>query len=262
MRRILALASVVWLDMLRRKDIYVLAGLLLASLAALMSFRIFSLGGLVSHVKELGLLGAWLLAWILAVMTSVRQIPQEESRGTIFSLLARPVTRFEFLAGKWLGTWSLVGVATAAFYVMVWIMAALRGGAFAPTVLAQALALHLGFLAVVIAAGLLFSTRLNADAAGALTALSSLASFALVPRIPEIIAYAAGWRQIALLIFYHVLPRLEIFDLRQRLVHNWGPAPAGAFFLVLAYAAVETALLLLLAWLLYRNKRFSRTSLL
>ncbi len=261
MKRILILAGVVWLDMLRRKDVYVLAVLLLAALVSLMSFRIFNLGGLVSHVKEMGLLGAWLLAWILAVMAGARQISQEEARGAIFSLLARPVSRLEFILGKWLGVWSFVCVVTIMFYALVLIMTVLRGGIFTPAVLAQALALHMGFLAVVSAAAIFFSTRLNADAAGALTALASMVSMGLLPRVPELIACAADWRRSALLVLYYAMPRLDVFSLRQRLVHNWPPAPMDVVLTALAYAAVETSLLLFLAWLLYRHKRFSRTSM-
>ncbi len=259
--RIMILAAVVWADIFRRKDVYVLAVLLLSALVGVMSFRVFNLGGLVSHVKELGLLGAWLLAWILTVTASVRQMPQEEARGTVFSMLARPVTRFEFIFAKWLGVWSVVSVVTALSYALVWLIVALRGGSFGVVVLCQGLLLHIAFLAVVAAAGILFSTRLNADAAGTLTTFASLVSFALLPRVPDLIAYSIGWRQTGLLVFYHAMPNLSFFDMRQRLVHGWAPAPSLAVAAALAYAALEVFIILFAAWLLYRRKSFSRAAL-
>ena len=93
MIRILTLAWMVWLEMIRRKDIYVLLILLAAFLVTLMALNLFGLGRAVSYLKEIGMLLAWVCSWILAVSISARQLPQEERQGTIFPLLAKPVGR-------------------------------------------------------------------------------------------------------------------------------------------------------------------------
>ena len=90
---VLTIAGVVWLEVLRRKDVYVLFILLAAFLIALLTLDVFGLGSAVGYVKELGLLLVWLFSWILAVTVSVRQLTREEEQGTIFPLLAKPVTR-------------------------------------------------------------------------------------------------------------------------------------------------------------------------
>ncbi len=113
MTRVWILARIVWLEMLRKKDIYVLFILLAALLVAMISLDVYGLGQVSGYVKEIGLLGAWILGWILAINTSVRQLPQEENRGTVFPLLAKPVSRFELVLGKWLGAWVVVCAATA-----------------------------------------------------------------------------------------------------------------------------------------------------
>jgi len=51
---------------------------------------------------------------------------------------------------------------------------------------------------------------------------------------------------------------LEVFDMRRRVVHDWGPAPWGAVIEAVVYAAVVAAAIMLLAWAAYRRKRFSR----
>ena len=99
MKRILTIASVVWIELLRRKDVYVLFILLLAFLMILMSLNVFGLGGLVVYVKEIGLLLTWLFSWILAVNISSRLLPQEETQRTIFPLLAKPISRAEIVVG-------------------------------------------------------------------------------------------------------------------------------------------------------------------
>jgi ABC-type transport system involved in multi-copper enzyme maturation permease subunit len=261
MNRIVTIAHVVWLEVLRRKDAYVLMILLASLLVTLVSLNVFGLGGVVGYVKDIGLLMAWLFAWILAIGISCRQLPQEEARGTVFALLAKPVTRLELVLGKWLGAWSVVAAANAAFYLLLAAIVAARGGRFDPLGLAQGYALHTAALAVVTALGLAFATRLNSDAAATLAGLVTGAAFLVVPHVPVFVAQQTGVRAGALLVLYNLLPHFELFDLRTRMVHNLGPVPLRVFGTVLLYGVALTALALLAAWLAYRNKRFSRGTL-
>lgn len=257
----LAIAWAVWLKVLRRKDVYVLFILLGALLMTLTSLNVFGLGAVTGYVKDIGLLLTWVFGWILAVTLTSRELPQEESRRTIYALLAKPIGRFALLAGKWLGCWTVVTAATAAFYGLIYLVVLAMGGAISEKALAQAGLLHSGALAIICAVALLFSTRLNHDAAATLTYVVSLASFAVVPRVPEFAAQTRGLTSAALLALYHLLPHFEILDMRRRVIHDYGPAAAGVIGLVLTYAAVITALLLVAAWLCYRHKRFSRSTM-
>lgn len=258
---VLTIAGVVWLEVLRRKDVYVLFILLAALLIALLSLNVFGLGGVTGYVKEVGLLLAWLFAWILAVTVSVRQLPREEERGTVFSLLAKPVTRWHVILGKWLGAWTVVAAATGAFYLLLAGVVFWRGGALGPAILAQALLLHLVLLGIIAALGVLCSTRLNADAAATLTLTVSLAAYLVLPWAPSLVRYEQGLRRSGLLAMYYALPHLELFDLRRRLVYDFDPVSAATAIQVALYGAALTALFLALAWMAYRRKRFSRGAL-
>jgi len=258
MSRCLAIARMVWLDLLRRKDLYVLLILLGGLLLALLSLNVFGLGGMIRYVKDAGLLLTWLFSWILAISVASRQLPQEETRRTIFSLLAKPLTRGELLCGKWLGAWSVVCAATSLFYLLLVLVVALRGGRFAPLTLAQTALLHALSLGLLTAFALALSTRVTQGAAAALAYIGALASYLIVPQVPAFLTAADGWRATALLVLYYALPHLELFDLRQRAVHDWGPVPGGLVAGITLYGAVWMALLLLLGWLGFRRKRFTR----
>ena len=258
MSRIFTIARIAWLELLRRKEIYVLGILMAGVLGALLSVKAYGLDGAAGHIKELGLLLAWILSWILAVNVTARQVPQEESSGTIFPLLAKPLTRAEFLLGKWLGCWSMVCAATLAFYLLVALVVALRGGTFSAPVFAQGLVLHFAALAVISALALFFSTRLHHDAAAALTFVTTVSACIFVPAIPNLVLHEWGWRKTGLLFIYYALPHFELFDLRRRMVHEGAPAPGNSVIMALLYGAAITVALLILAWLAYRKKRFSR----
>lgn len=258
MIRILTLAWLVWLETIRRKDVYVLLILLAAFLVTLMMLDLFGLGQTVSYLKEIGLLLAWVCAWILAVSVSVRQLSQEERQGTIFTLLAKPISRVEVLIGKWLGAWVVTGAATLMFYGLLAFMVFLRGGEFGGVVLAQAWFLHLGLLAIITALGIALSTRLNADAAAALTYVITLAAWLVLPRVPDLVMAVQGAVRTGLMVIYYALPHLELFDLRCRLVYGWPPASGLVVLLILCYGLLMTVVFLALGWLAYRRKRFTR----
>lgn len=260
MRQILTIARIVLLEMLRRKDVYVMLILMGALLLGISSLNIFGLGGMPGYVKEIGLLMVWFCAWFLTVNYAARQLPREEMEGTIFILLSKPVTRWQLLFGKWLGAWAGGLAASLWLHVVLAVVLALRGGFFTGAVFIQYGLLQAAFLSVLAAMGVLFSTRMNYDAAAALTYVLSLGAYFLAPRIPELAVYASGVRRDLLLALYFALPHLELFDLRLRLAHSRPPADWGVAGMILAYGVVLTSLLLSIAWLLYRNKRFSRAA--
>jgi ABC-type transport system involved in multi-copper enzyme maturation permease subunit len=258
----LALATVVWFEMLRRKDLYVMVFLLAAMLALLASLNIFGLGQMVGYVKEIGLAASWVLSCVLAVSLGARQLPQEETRGTLYPLLAKPVSRTDVLCGKWLGASSIVIVATFLFYLLTALLVILRGGSFRFIPVAQAFLLHGCVLCILSALAVLFSTRLNADAAATLTFIAAGVSFFIVPRIPAVLAHISGWRSDALLVIYHLLPHFEVFDMRQRIVHNYGPVPWATFGAIIGYGTCLTVLCLAVASALFARKRLSRGNML
>ncbi len=260
MRRIRTVANIVWLEMLRRKDLYVLLILLVALLFTLLSLNIFGLGSVVGFVKDAGLIAAWLFSWILAVSVASRQLPQEESRGTILPLLAKPIRRGELIVGKWLGTWSVVSVAVLCFYLLTAIMVWSHGGRFELLALTQAIMLHFAVLGIVSALAIALSVRFHQDATATLTYVLTATMYLIVPRIPEIILPAQGWRQTALYILYGTLPHFELFDMRRRVVHQYGPMPWGFFGVTLLYGATLISILLIIAWMGFRRKHFSRSN--
>lgn len=261
MTRITTIALVVWLKMLRRKDMYVLLILLGAMLAVLISLNVFGMGGAVGYVKDAGLLMTWIFSWILAVSVSAKELPQEESQGTIFPLLAKPITRAELLAGKWLGCWAVVTAATLLFYTLVFVVVAAKSGRFQVVSFTQACLLHSAAIGVMCAIGIFFSCRMNHDAAMALTYVLTAAAFVILPRVPEFLAQESGSTAALLMLIYNVLPHFEVFDLRQRLVHNYAPVDWTVIFISLAYGAAVTWFVLTAAWFAYRHRKFVRNAL-
>ena len=262
MIKVLTIARIVWLEMIRRKDFYVLAIILAALLFVLLTADVFGLGSTPRYLLDSGLLMAWSASSVLAVFLVGRQLPSEERDGTIFPLLAKPISRGQLIMGKWLGGWLACAAATVVFYLLVTATVVLREWSPHWLTLLQCWTLHVCGLAVMAALALALSTRLTYGAA-ATTALVIIAgSVWMLPQVPTLTMYASGWRMDAMLLLYYVLPHFELFDMRRRLVHDWGPVDWTILARIAAYAALLTALLLVVAWLSYRHKMFRRSELL
>ena len=256
--RIWTLAHIVWREMIRRKDLYVLLILLAALMIYLLGMDFFGSKSAVRYIAESGLLLSWLFSWILAITIAARQLPNEERRGTIFPLLAKPISRAELIVGKWLGAWIAACVGTGFFYICVLGAVFLRGGELSLTTFAQGYILHTSLLAILSSIALCLSTRLNSDAASTLSCVVSIVCFLMIPRVPEMLAYAEGISAVFVKGLYWGLPHFEFFDMRRRIVHGWELAPWNAFMGSIAYAVLWTAMFLCLAWLGYRRKLFNR----
>jgi len=261
MTRILTIASTVWMEIIRKKDVYVLLILLGTLLMALVSLNVFGLGGTVKYVKDLGLLMALIFSWILGVNISSRELPSEEAQGTVFPLLAKPITRAELICGKWLGTWSIASAATLLFYILITGVVQFKGGTFNLAALLQAFILHSLTLGIICIIAIAFSTRMNQDASAAMAYVVTGTAFFVVPRIPELMAQATGFSANVLFLLYNLLPHFEVFDMRKRLVHDFGPASWKMVLIVACYGVLISLVFFLAAWLAYRNKRFSRGNL-
>ncbi|MCK5849745.1 MAG: ABC transporter permease [Kiritimatiellae bacterium] len=258
MTRIIVIAAVVWLEMIRRKDIYVLLILLGGLLVILVSLNVFGLGGTTRYVTDIGLLTAWVFGWALAISISTRELPQEEARRTIFPLLAKPLTRFELIIGKWLGSWTMVSIAVLLFYMLIHAVVLMKGGKITQMAFLQSYVLHCFALAIITSIGMAFSTRLNHDAAASISYILTGAAFLVVPHIPKFLVLETGLRANALTIIYNLLPHFEVFDMRQIVVHKYPPIACSTMAIISAYGLILTSLFLLVAWLAYRNKTFSR----
>lgn len=258
--RILSIAYIVWMETIRRKDVYVLLILLGTLLVLLTSLPIFGLGGVVQYLTDIGLLSSWLFSVILVIAVSCRQLPQEETRGTIFSLLAKPVTHFEVILGKWFGSWGIVSVATITFYLLVVLIVKAKGGNIYPVIWLQGFILHSFALGIIASLSIALSARLNYDAASTLAYIISTVSILLLPRIPELSATERGLTADLWLVLYNILPHFEIFDLRRGIAHDFPSVTNKWILLCVGYGAFWIVVFLYLAWIAYRHKPFSRVN--
>jgi ABC-type Na+ efflux pump permease subunit len=112
LRRVGAIARITLVDLTRQKVLYgilIFAAVLIGS-SAFMARLTFQQE--LQVLKDIGLGAISIFTALLAVLATARLLPQEIEDRTIYTILAKPVERIEYLLGKYLGVLLLLAIST------------------------------------------------------------------------------------------------------------------------------------------------------
>jgi ABC-type transport system involved in multi-copper enzyme maturation permease subunit len=221
----------------------------------------------VKIIKDLGLAATSVFGLFIAIFIGIGLVSKEVERRSIYALLSKPVSRPQFIAGKYAGlvlTLAVnVAVMAAALYVllayMTWVapassLAGLETPGVDPALL-KALFLIFIELMLVTALALFFSTFSSPILSAALTFglyvaghfNADLKNFDKVVDSRPAVWLARG--------VYHVLPDLSAFDVKTDVVHGL-PVTAGYLAATAAYGLAYIAALLLVATFVFSRRDF------
>lgn len=250
-----AIAGVVVKELCRRKDFYVLFVLTALITLLLGSVNFFHDTKIVRYMKEVCLLLIWISGLVISIATTARQIPAEREQRTIFPLLAKPVSRWQLVLGKFLGCWTAGGLALLVFYVFFVIVSGSRESEWRLLNYFQALWLHWMFLGVVTAMVLLGSVVFAAPSSNSTICFVVIGGILLLGRHLNRLALQQPEPISSLLsAVYFLIPHLEFFDVRDLLVHDNPLVPWWAWGAASLYGMAYSAVFLVLTWLVFRRK--------
>lgn len=255
MNTVVALAGVVFKELYRRKDFYVL--LVLTAVVTLLAGAVnfFNEGGVVRYLKDICLLLIWASALVIAITTTARQIPAERENRTIFPLLAKPVTRAHVIVGKFFGCWLACGAALLVFYLFFGAVSAAREHHWPVLAYFQACWLQWIMLGIVVAMALFGSLVFAAPSSNSTIIFVVVIGILLLGRHLNVVALQMSepMRTIVYTIYF-VIPHLEWYDVRDLIAFDQGLIPWIDCALATLYGAVYCALLLFATWLVFRRK--------
>jgi len=228
-------------------------------------------------VKDVGLAATSLFGMLIGIFLASTEISGEVRDHTAHNVLAKPVTRFEFILGKFLGVLLVVLTAAGlmALFMCVAIILAFRSGyvesgSEVGILKAASLAVANGDLSVTLlrAIGLtLVELAFIAGVASALSALTgshiiSLAVTALVYLLghmnPGLRTIASQAESVSLRTFMtgllRVIPNLSRFNLRDEAVLNQMVLPWSKFWMNVGYGLLFTAFALVVGYAFFRRK--------
>jgi ABC-type transport system involved in multi-copper enzyme maturation permease subunit len=267
MRAIALVAGAVFRESVRDRVPYSMVVFAILLMAASYLISQLTAGQDLKIIKDLGLAAVSLFGLLIAVFIGIGLVSKEVERKSVYGLLTKPVTRPQFVLGKFCGLVLTLAVniaaMTVAFYAVLYYMDRtsaenVRAGwavaAMDPTLLV-AIALTLAELMVVTALALFFSTFSSPLLATLLTLglwvaghfNADLRNFENVVKSEPLIWTAK--------VLYYVLPNLAPFNVKAEVVHGF-PVAARHVGMTMAYAVVYTGILLTAAVAIFRRRDF------
>ncbi len=249
-----ALARGVLLDAVRRKDLWVVAilGFLIMASAGMLGF--FGLDGLEVFAKDLAVTVLGIFSTIVAILTASRGMPEEIKNRTLYPLLARPITRFDLLFGKFIG-------ATIATWISFLILVALTGlalfvfGVRFEMIALQYILLKMMGLAVLCAVSQALSCYMTPQAAATMSFIIAFGGAMLSRAFVMAYGTASEPVQVGFKFVNAVLPQYSLFDIGPRVANeHWSPVPIWVVGALGLYMTIYIAGTLGLSWMRFRKQ--------
>jgi ABC-type transport system involved in multi-copper enzyme maturation permease subunit len=262
-QRTLWIARVTFLEAVRQRFFAFLMVLGTAMVLSSVSFRVFDFGhGELKFIADFGFGGMFFFGSVLAVVMTAQLFFSEMDNKTALTLLAKPLSRAEFLLGKFFGAWAVLGVFVVVLAsllgAVLWareielVAAAEQAGKIPATFSASGLLefvalqwLRLGVVtAIVLALSSLARTFLFAVVVGSLAVVAGqlqwIAQDAVLKPTDSVVYEAFLW------VSCRLIPNLQQFNIGDALVLGSAGVPAGAvsavalsgFFYMVAYLFV------------------------
>ena len=256
-RRVSAIALNTFRESVRDRVLYNLILFVLILVAASLFVSDLSLHMESQFTATLGLSAMLLFGALIAIFIGVGLVYKEIDKRTIYCLLSKPVHRYEFIIGKYLGLCLTLLVNTTV--MMLGTELALLGvnGKFVPLHATVLGATYLVFLELVllVAVALMFSSFTT-------PMLASLFSFAVyvIGHLSKDLLQAAALSnstltKTVLTIAYYVLPNLSNFSFIAEASHG-RMVPLRMVLSATAYASVYVSILLSAAILIFQRRNF------
>jgi ABC-type transport system involved in multi-copper enzyme maturation permease subunit len=168
MPRVSAIALNTFREAIRNKVLYLLLLFAIGLIAFALALGQLSLHEELRVTRDLGLGGIALFGVLIAIFVGVNLVYKELDKKTVFSLIPKPIHRFEFVLGKYAGMVLTLAVQVAIMSGVLFAVLWLQGGGLEAPVI-RAIVLLFFEVMVVTAVAVLFSTFASPILSGAFT---------------------------------------------------------------------------------------------
>jgi len=239
MNAVTTIAKGVLKELIRRKDFYLILALLVCLVLFASSVSFGGEKGFQRYFKEVGITLSYIFSVIISATFGSRQVPQEIESKTIYPILARPVSRFEFITGKFFGVWIVSILSFTAYYSVFVLVLWLRGDRMTPVpLIAEGYYLHCLLLGIITA----FTVFLS-------MALSAAANSVIV----MILYFSTNWFGLTFPA-YIVWPHPELFDIKEKIIHTQDIVPFWAMAFLTVYAVFYISIFLMSSLAVFKKK--------
>ncbi len=254
MRRLLAIAHNTWREAIRDRILYSILFFAALIIAASVLMQEITIGDADKVVRSVALGAIRFFGSVIALFLGIGLVWKELERKTIYTIASKPIPRWLFILGKYLGLMGVILTNLALMSVLYAVVIGLQQGLPGVSVWVSlgVLVFELGLLT---AWSLLYSTYSGPTTAAAF----ALATWVIGNLADDIRLFgeqmkSEAARQVAE-VLYWVLPNFSLFDLGDYAVHGL-PLPWGQVWGALAYGIGYTTVVLVAATWIFGRRDF------
>lgn len=233
MPAVLAIASSIVADAMRRKIVYVVALFAALMAAAIPALPSYGVGVIEGVFREVALALTWVASLVVVLALSANRIPGECEKRTVYNVLAKPVHRWQYVVGTWLGVMAVMAGVIAAFTLVDQVV----GYVAYKEVMWQ---LWQGSLAVWMEMGIIAALAIAVSTVGG-SVLVVVAAIAVLFIGHSRSALFADTSSLAAKLY----PSLDAFNIINPVAHGSGVAPAYLGTMALVFVGYSAVLLTL-----------------
>lgn len=259
--RIFAIAQNTFREAVRNKILYALLVFAVGVILFALPLGQMSLSEQARVTRDVGLAGIELFGILISVFIGVNLVHKEIDRKTIFALVPKPLHRWEFIIGKYLGILATLLVMVLVMTSILVLVLIVQESSFEGSLL-RAITLLFLELMVVTSVAVLFSSFSSPFLSGLFTlvmcviGLSTDSLRVLIKKLPET-------TQIAPTIFLRLLPDLRMFYISGTMLNNqWVTVHKGDYVdwsyvaMAAGYGVGYAACALLIAMWIFSRRDF------
>lgn len=260
--KIFAIAINTFKEAIRDRILYNLLFFALLMIGSSILLATLTIGEQNKIIKDLGLASTNLFGVLIAVFLGIGLVSKEIEKRTIYTIVSKPVHRYEFILGKYLGLILTLLVNTVVMASGVYLVLMINDWRWNLDYLGRIdLSLLKAFilifieLLVITAVALMFSTFTTST----LAALFTLSIFVIGHLTVDLKALSAKMETTSLRGFlnllYYLLPNLENFNIKGKVVHNIEISPFYITFSVI-YGLLYASALIFLSVIIFQRRNF------
>lgn len=209
MTKVLVIARNTFREAVRNKILYSLLMFAAAVILGSLILGEFTLGEGLRLTRDLGLYGIDMFGVLIAIFLGVNMLYKELQLKTVYTILPKPISRYQFVLGKWLGLVFTLVLQVVVMGAVLQVALLVQGAAFEVAIY-KALWLLLINVVVVTSIALAFS----AFSTPFLSGVFSLGIFVVGRATPDLVEMgqkAGGAAQIGVNLAAKFLPNLQLF---------------------------------------------------
>jgi len=252
--KIRAIALNTFKETIRDRILYLLFFFAAIALGFSRLLAVLTVGDRVKIIKDVGLASISIFGVLMAILIGTGLVYKEIDKKTIYTLLAKPIRRWQFLLGKFFGLVLTLFIMTLAMGLIFVIIVLLHTGKLDGRMLLAILFIFLELILITAVAILFscFSTPILSSIFTLSFYLIGHLSWGLETLIQKT---RPGTGRLALRGLSAILPDLENFNFKTEIVHGLAIDPRFYLFSAL-YGLVYTLFILALAVLIFKKRDF------